>query len=234
MASDGVGRISMACQCTSMRPGINVRPPPSMICVLALRSVGMGAVEMRSILLPRTSTLLGPESVPDFPSKTRTFWKSTIVGCTSWAIKRNEIKTVTTTRVAPSCLHFGRIGFPPLFVTTTRPADSEQDLAADCRPIPDVSPLSRFVNWPKRNNCKRCIGALRTVSITRVEKHETNGRSMFGEKSPLHSFRVTTPSSNYCKLCDLLFRQKCALRFSSASTSHKSHRQITTVMLCPA
>src|SRR5215469_4661101 len=109
-----------------MRPGINVRPPPSMICVLALRSVGMGAVEMRSILLPRTSTLLGPESVPDFPSKTRTFWKSTIVGCTSWAIKRNEIKTVTTTRVAPSCLHFGRIGFPqPIGIRAKRGASSE-------------------------------------------------------------------------------------------------------------
>src|SRR6516164_7818614 len=43
-----------------------------------------------------------------------------------------------------------------------------------------------------------------------------------------NSFRVTTPSSNCCKLCDLLFRQKRALRFSSASTSHKSHRHITT------
>src|SRR5215469_7528309 len=74
MASAGVARISMACQCTSMRPGINVRPPPSITRVPA--STVIGLVEMRSILLPRTSTLEAPESVELFPSKMRTFWKS--------------------------------------------------------------------------------------------------------------------------------------------------------------
>src|SRR6516164_703004 len=74
MASAGVGRISIACQCTSMRPGINVRPPPSI--TRAPASTVIGLVEMRSILLPRTSTLEDVESVELFPSKMRTFWKS--------------------------------------------------------------------------------------------------------------------------------------------------------------
>src|SRR6516165_253332 len=74
MASAGVGRISIACQCTSMRPGINVRPSPSITRVPA--STGIGLVEIRSILLPRTSTLEDPESVELFPSKMRTFRKS--------------------------------------------------------------------------------------------------------------------------------------------------------------
>src|SRR5215469_6477150 len=117
-----------------------------MICVLALRSVGIGAVEIRSILLPRTSTLLGTESVADFPSKTRTFWKSTIVGCTSWAINRTEIKTATNTRVVPTCPRFGRIGFLP-FPVTRGLADRGQDLTGDGRQIPDISLFfSRFVN----------------------------------------------------------------------------------------
>src|SRR5215472_3693021 len=79
MASDGVGRISIACQCTSMRPGINVRPPPSITRVPA--STAIGLVEMRSMLLPRTSTLEDPESVELFPSKMRTFWKSVVSLC---------------------------------------------------------------------------------------------------------------------------------------------------------
>ena len=45
----GVGRTSIVCQCMSISPGISVRPPPSMSTVVALRSVGIGPVEIRSI-----------------------------------------------------------------------------------------------------------------------------------------------------------------------------------------
>src|SRR5262245_23946114 len=74
----GVGRTSIVCQWLSINPGISVRPPPSMSTVLALRSVGIGPVAIRSILFPRTRTLLGPESVPLLPSKIRTFWNRVI------------------------------------------------------------------------------------------------------------------------------------------------------------
>src|SRR6516164_9024041 len=74
MRSAGVPRIVIACQCTSMRPGINVRPPPSITRVPAPTVIGL--VETRSILLPRTSTLEDGESVELFPSKMRTFLKS--------------------------------------------------------------------------------------------------------------------------------------------------------------
>src|SRR5271156_1217897 len=36
----------------------------------------MGVVEMRSMMLPLTSTLDGAESAPPLPSKIRTFWNS--------------------------------------------------------------------------------------------------------------------------------------------------------------
>src|SRR3979490_1442675 len=72
----GVARISMACQCTSLRPGISVRPPPSMMRVSAWRSVAMDCAEIVSILLPRTRTLEGADSVVFLPSKMRTFWNS--------------------------------------------------------------------------------------------------------------------------------------------------------------
>src|SRR5215472_2156221 len=79
MASDGVGRISMACQCMSIRPGMSVRPPPSMTTVSARRSAGIGVVEILSILLPMTRTFVGGESVWLLPSNTRTFWNKTFV-----------------------------------------------------------------------------------------------------------------------------------------------------------
>src|SRR5215471_10818820 len=53
--------------------------------VLVVRSRGVGAVEIFSILLPRTSTLVGPESPADLPSNTRTSLKSTALGCESCA-----------------------------------------------------------------------------------------------------------------------------------------------------
>ena len=44
-----------------------------MMRVSALRSTAIGCVEMRSIMLPRTSTLEGAESAAPLPSKMRTF-----------------------------------------------------------------------------------------------------------------------------------------------------------------
>src|SRR5262245_57276495 len=74
----GVGRTNIACQCMSLRPGINVRPPPSMMCVSALRSTAIGCAEIAAILLLRTRTLEGAESAALLPSKMRTFWKSVV------------------------------------------------------------------------------------------------------------------------------------------------------------
>src|SRR5215475_106074 len=68
--------MSIACQCASIRPGMRVRPPPSMSVVVALRPVGIGLVETRSILFPRTRTFLGPDRAVLFPSKIRTFRNS--------------------------------------------------------------------------------------------------------------------------------------------------------------
>src|SRR5262245_1324451 len=73
----------------SINPGINVRPAPSIIWVLALRSTGIGAVEIFSILLPRTRTFVGPESCGDLPSNTRTFSNRIVVGCVFWAWVRD-------------------------------------------------------------------------------------------------------------------------------------------------
>src|SRR5262249_29178594 len=53
--------------------------------VLVVRSRGVGAVEIFSILLPRTRTLVGPESPADLPSNTRTSSKSTALDCESCA-----------------------------------------------------------------------------------------------------------------------------------------------------
>src|SRR5262249_26075010 len=57
----------MTCQWASMRPGISVRPPPS--TTVTPGALSMVPDEMRSIWLPRTRTLLGPESAPCLPSK---------------------------------------------------------------------------------------------------------------------------------------------------------------------
>src|SRR6516164_708429 len=74
IAPVGVGRTRNVCQCMSIRPGINVRPPPSISTVSARRSTGRGVVEIFSILFPRTRRCDGAERVPLFPSKMRTFW----------------------------------------------------------------------------------------------------------------------------------------------------------------
>src|SRR5690349_14425575 len=51
-----------------------------MIRVVALRSTVIGALEIFSMMLPRTSTFVGPDRCGDVPSNTRTFSKSTVVG----------------------------------------------------------------------------------------------------------------------------------------------------------
>src|SRR5215831_10446902 len=69
----------------SISPGIRVRPPPLIMRVLLVRSTGIGAVEIFSILLPRIRTLVGPESPADLPSNMRTSSKSTAPGYESCA-----------------------------------------------------------------------------------------------------------------------------------------------------
>ena len=57
----------------SLRPGISTRPPPATTWVSARRSVGIGLVEIFSMMLPRTRTLDGAESEGRVPSNMRTF-----------------------------------------------------------------------------------------------------------------------------------------------------------------
>jgi hypothetical protein len=60
----------------SIRPGMSVRPPPSITTLPAAGSSAIGALEMRSIRLPRTSTFDGADRDLPVPSKMRTFWNS--------------------------------------------------------------------------------------------------------------------------------------------------------------
>src|SRR6516162_4015738 len=79
--SEWGGRTNIVCQCASISPGISVRPEPLIMVVAPDLSTGIGPLEIFSILLPRTRTLVGSESCADFPSNTRTFSKSTVPGC---------------------------------------------------------------------------------------------------------------------------------------------------------
>ena len=73
--STGCGVAAMnACQCASIRPGISTRPPPAMTRRRPRPSIGSG--EIRSIMLPRTSTFEGADSAGSTPSKMRTSVKS--------------------------------------------------------------------------------------------------------------------------------------------------------------
>src|SRR5271169_2921988 len=63
-----------ACQCASIRPGIRVRPPPSIAVTVSFGSTVIGAVDIRSMVWPMTRTLHGADTMPLLPSKTRTFW----------------------------------------------------------------------------------------------------------------------------------------------------------------
>ncbi len=62
------GRTSSVCQCASISPGISVRPPPSITMLPTAGSTGIGAREMRSIRLPRTSTFDGADRDLPVPS----------------------------------------------------------------------------------------------------------------------------------------------------------------------
>src|SRR5215470_3768217 len=110
IAAAGVGRTSIACQCASISPGISVRPLPLTITVLTLRSTGMGEGDMRSILLPRTSTFDGAESVVLLPSKMRTFWNKTTEGEVDWGIAKTAMNTKLSTRAMLPALATGWAG----------------------------------------------------------------------------------------------------------------------------
>jgi hypothetical protein len=66
----------IACQWASIRPGISTRPPPLTTVALPVTAASMGDVEMRSMVLPLTSTLEEGESTRLLPSKTRTLRNS--------------------------------------------------------------------------------------------------------------------------------------------------------------
>ncbi len=65
----------MACQCASMRPGIKVRPPQSMVCEPSGAAALLGSTDL--ILSPSTSTCTPWRSEGETPSKRRMFVKRT-------------------------------------------------------------------------------------------------------------------------------------------------------------
>lgn len=66
----------MECQCASIRPGISVRPPPSITVAVE----DAAASPIAAMLLPLTSTLDGAVNRAVLPSKTRTLRKRTSAG----------------------------------------------------------------------------------------------------------------------------------------------------------
>src|SRR5262249_29121709 len=107
----------------SINPGIRVRPPPLIMRVLLVRSTGIGAVEIFSILLPRIRTLVGPESPADLPSNMRTSSKSTALGCESCtgAAEANQpkIDRDKTTSLLNGVANRRRGSKAPLFIRHT-------------------------------------------------------------------------------------------------------------------
>src|SRR5262249_53286448 len=69
---------SIACQCASIRPGMSVRPPPSM--TVAFSGAAMSPA-IFSILLPATRTDVLAVSLSDLPSNTFTFLNRVELGC---------------------------------------------------------------------------------------------------------------------------------------------------------
>src|SRR5262245_28916762 len=94
--------------------------------VLVVRSRGVGAVEIFSILLPRTRTLVGPESPADFPSNTRTSSKSTALGCESCAgaadTNQPRINRDRTTSLLNGFANHRRGSRAPLFIRHYSPS----------------------------------------------------------------------------------------------------------------
>src|SRR5262252_3732414 len=91
--------------------------------VLVVRSRGVGAVEIFSILLPRTRTLVGPESPVDLPSNTRTSSKSTALGSESCAgaadTNQPKINRDRTTSLLNGVANRRRGSKAPLFIRPT-------------------------------------------------------------------------------------------------------------------
>src|SRR5215831_14923607 len=65
--------MNIVCQWASIRPGMSVRPPPSITVTLASAGDWILPLETLSMMLPRTITLLGFVSFSALPSKIRTF-----------------------------------------------------------------------------------------------------------------------------------------------------------------
>src|SRR5579864_2180831 len=104
----------IVCQCASMRPGISVRPLPSMKVVFARRSAGIGEVEIFSILFPRTRTLDGGDSCELLPSKIRTLENTVIdAGAASWAWRDGSAAHKINTAPIRSTVDFVFMVIPP-------------------------------------------------------------------------------------------------------------------------
>src|SRR5262245_435959 len=82
-----------------MSPGINVRPPPSMTVDDASRAIDEAVT--RSIMLPRISTFIGPETESPLPSKMRTFWNSVTGGLVDVAVSRVNVVCPALTPHSP-------------------------------------------------------------------------------------------------------------------------------------
>src|SRR5215813_3000136 len=129
MESTAVGRISIACQWTSISPGISVRPFPAIMVTLG--SAAIGSVEMRSMILPLIRTLDGADSEAPFPSKMRTFWNNValvVAGGLPCARALDASPTVRSGSAATKILR--DIGFiwltPAAYVASVRDADARQ------------------------------------------------------------------------------------------------------------
>ena len=68
----------------SISPGINVRPPPTIVLAPALELTAIGSFEIFSIVFPRMSTFTLALNDSLLPSKIRTFSNSMSDGSTNW------------------------------------------------------------------------------------------------------------------------------------------------------
>src|ERR1700732_1843352 len=100
VACNGVGRASIACQCMSISPGVSVRPPPSMIVVVASRQIEIGPREILSISLPRTNTFVGSDKEVLLPSKTLALLKRVTAASTCWPCAILAEKVSAQARIA--------------------------------------------------------------------------------------------------------------------------------------